>query len=117
MENCVSVTVVSTIDGPCDYTPRTAVFSNRDAAENYKNSLEALFEKYDQSYNFHVSIDSGVVDSESYLDIFEMDLQNDLDVIVHVKDHYEVYCNGEFFCSADTIHEAKKEIDKGDHIL
>ena len=86
MENFVSVTVVSTIDGPCDYTPRTAVFSNRDAAENYKNSLEALFEKYDQSDYYHVSIDSGVVDSEDYLEIFEMDLQNDLDVTELIRE-------------------------------
>lgn len=37
--------------------------------------------------------------------------------IIHVKEHYEVYCNGEFFCSADTIREANNEIDKGENIL
>lgn len=31
--------------------------------------------------------------------------------IVHVKDHYEVYINGEFYCSADTVVEAAKEIE------
>ena len=28
-----------------------------------------------------------------------------------VKEHYEVYRNGEFFCSADNAIEAAKEID------
>lgn len=31
--------------------------------------------------------------------------------IVHVNDHYEVYINGKFYCSADTITEAVKEIE------
>ena len=31
--------------------------------------------------------------------------------IVHVMDHYEVYHNGKFFCSADTAMEAVKEIE------
>ena len=26
--------------------------------------------------------------------------------------HYEIYCNGEFYCSADTYGEAEKEIEK-----
>lgn len=30
--------------------------------------------------------------------------------IIAVHGHYEVYCNGEFFCSADTWGEAQKEI-------
>ena len=29
-----------------------------------------------------------------------------------VKEHYEMYRNGEFFCSADTPVEAAQEIDK-----
>ena len=31
--------------------------------------------------------------------------------IVHERDHYVVYCNGKFFCSADTHYEAAKEIE------
>ena len=31
--------------------------------------------------------------------------------IMAVRGHYEVYCNGKFFCSADTYGEAKREID------
>lgn len=30
--------------------------------------------------------------------------------IKHVGDHYEVYINGEFYCSADTMIEAANEI-------
>ena len=30
--------------------------------------------------------------------------------IVSSKGHYEVYVNGEFFCSADTLQEAESEI-------
>lgn len=30
--------------------------------------------------------------------------------IKHVKDHYEVYINGEFYCSADNMIEAANEI-------
>ena len=32
--------------------------------------------------------------------------------IVHERDHYVVYCDGKFFCSADTFNEAVKEIRK-----
>ena len=32
--------------------------------------------------------------------------------IIHDRDHYVVYCDGKFFCSADTFHEAVKEIEK-----
>jgi hypothetical protein len=31
--------------------------------------------------------------------------------IVRVKEHYEVYKNGEFCCSADTLVEAAQEIE------
>lgn len=32
--------------------------------------------------------------------------------IIHTHGHYEVYdSNGNFFCSADTYHEAEKEIE------
>ena len=31
--------------------------------------------------------------------------------IVHVKDHYNVYINDEFYCSADTFQEAIKELE------
>lgn len=77
MENYVSVTVVSVLDHPCNYTPRTAVFSSKDAAENFKNSVEALLESKGQSDYYHVSIDSGTVDSESYLEIFKLDLDDE----------------------------------------
>lgn len=30
--------------------------------------------------------------------------------IRHEGDHYAVYINGEFFCSADTYYEAAKEL-------
>ena len=33
--------------------------------------------------------------------------------IIPVYGHYDVYINGEFYCSADTIIEAAKEIEKG----
>lgn len=77
MNNYVSVTVVSVLDHPCNYTPRTAVFSSGDAAENFKNSVEALLESKGQSEYYHVSIDSGTVDSESYLEMLEMDFDNE----------------------------------------
>lgn len=32
--------------------------------------------------------------------------------IVSVRGHYEVLKNGNFFCSADTYSEAKKEIEE-----
>lgn len=32
--------------------------------------------------------------------------------ILHVNEHYEVYRNGNFFCSADTYSEAIREIDE-----
>ena len=32
--------------------------------------------------------------------------------IIHINDHYEVYPNGKFYCSADTKSEAEKEIEK-----
>lgn len=31
--------------------------------------------------------------------------------IVSARGHYEVYINGVFYCSADTMHEAAKEIE------
>ena len=31
--------------------------------------------------------------------------------IVHVNGRYEVYINGEFYCSADSVVEAAKEIE------
>lgn len=31
--------------------------------------------------------------------------------IIHVNDHYEVYIDGKFYCSADTVTEAAKEIE------
>lgn len=30
--------------------------------------------------------------------------------IIHVREYYEAYINGEFYCSADTYNEAAKEI-------
>ena len=32
--------------------------------------------------------------------------------IINRAGHYEVYINGDFYCSADTIIEATKEIEK-----
>ena len=32
--------------------------------------------------------------------------------IVHNKDHYNVYINGKFYCSADTFEEAVKELEE-----
>ena len=32
--------------------------------------------------------------------------------IIPVHGHYEVYYKGKFFCSADTYHEAEKEINE-----
>lgn len=32
--------------------------------------------------------------------------------IIHVNGHYDVYINGEFYCSADSMSEAVKEIEK-----
>lgn len=32
--------------------------------------------------------------------------------IINVRGHYEVYINGEFVCSGDTISEAIKEAEK-----
>ena len=31
--------------------------------------------------------------------------------IIHVNGHYEVYINGQFYCSADTVAEAAKELE------
>ena len=41
-----------------------------------------------------------------------MDKYDDTFKIVRVREHYEVYYNGKFFCSADTPMEAAKEIEK-----
>lgn len=32
--------------------------------------------------------------------------------IIHVREHYEAYINGNFYCSADTYEEAETEITK-----
>ena len=32
--------------------------------------------------------------------------------IIHDRDPYVVYCDGKFFCSADTFNEAVREIRK-----
>ena len=32
--------------------------------------------------------------------------------IVYCREHYEVYIKGMFYCSADTIEEASREIEK-----
>lgn len=37
------------------------------------------------------------------IDIYEIQIKQ-------VMDHWQVYINGEFFCSADTYNEAVKEI-------
>lgn len=37
-------------------------------------------------------------------------MNHDLDII-HVNDHYEVYIDGKFYCSADTVTEAVKEVE------
>lgn len=34
--------------------------------------------------------------------------------IISVRGHYEVYRNGEFYCSADTYGEAQREIEEED---
>ena len=31
--------------------------------------------------------------------------------VIATRGHYEVYCDGKFFCSADTFMEAVKEIE------
>lgn len=31
--------------------------------------------------------------------------------IIHVAGHYEVYINGDFYCSADTFSEAVSEVE------
>ena len=38
-------------------------------------------------------------------------MHEDVFKMTKVKEHYEVYRNGEFFCSADNVVEAAKEID------
>lgn len=38
-------------------------------------------------------------------------MHEDVFKMTKVKEHYEVYRNGEFFCSADTPVEAAMEID------
>lgn len=32
--------------------------------------------------------------------------------IIHVMDHYEVYINGKFVCSGDTLNEVAREAEK-----
>jgi hypothetical protein len=32
--------------------------------------------------------------------------------IVSTHGHYEVYIDGKFYCSADTMHEAAKEVEE-----
>lgn len=32
--------------------------------------------------------------------------------IKHVMDHYEIYIHGRFYCSADTMSEATREVEK-----
>ena len=74
----VSVTVNSTVEGPCDYKARTAVFTNRDAAENFKNDLECMFENADREDDFCVTIDSGSLDSTAYKSTFMNELVDGL---------------------------------------
>ena len=31
--------------------------------------------------------------------------------IIHTREHYEVYINEEFYCSADTYNEAESEME------
>lgn len=31
--------------------------------------------------------------------------------IIHVNDHYEVYIDGKFYCSADSVVEAANELE------
>lgn len=31
--------------------------------------------------------------------------------IIHTREHYEAYINGEFYCSADTYNEAECEVN------
>ena len=38
-------------------------------------------------------------------------MTNDEYKVIRVKGHYEVYKNDEFYCSAETIVEAAKEIE------
>ena len=38
-------------------------------------------------------------------------MNEDVFKMVKVKEHYEVYCNDEFYCSADTPVEAAMEIE------
>lgn len=38
-------------------------------------------------------------------------MENRYDV-KNVNGHYEIYINGKFYCSADTVSEAANEIDK-----
>lgn len=68
-----SVTVTSAYDNAVDYEPRTAVFSTRDAAEGFKNDLEALFEEFGCD-DLLVTIDSGAVDSTLYMEYFQAEL-------------------------------------------
>ena len=37
--------------------------------------------------------------------------------IFHTNGHYEVYINGEFYCSTDSMHEAAKEIENAKNKL
>ena len=36
--------------------------------------------------------------------------------IIPINGHYEVYINGEFYCSADTYEEAEREIENGNRV-
>lgn len=33
-------------------------------------------------------------------------------MVIHERDHYELWVDGEFFCSADTVSEAMKEYEE-----
>lgn len=73
--NYVSVTVTAAWENAAGYEPRTAVFSTREEAESFKAELEALFEEYDRSNDYFVTIDSGTVNSTG----LAKDVEDELD--------------------------------------
>lgn len=70
-----SVTFTHKYEGSYDYEPRTAVFSSREKAEEFKDEIMSMHDERDQDYLI-ATIDCGELDSEEYFDFFDKEMRN-----------------------------------------
>lgn len=70
-----SVTFVHKYESAVDYQPRTAVFSSRDKAVEFRDAVMGMHDERDQDY-LVATIDSGEIDSEMYFEWFDCEMVN-----------------------------------------